>query len=568
MKMRIHGDYHLGQVLFTGQGFRHHRLRGRTGAFAGRAQAQAFAAGRRGGDAALLPLRDFERAAQEGGGAARRRGAARSRGRNSGTRTWRAVSCARTARPSPGAKFVPKDPAAFEKLLQAFLLEKAVYEVGYELNNRPDWMAIPDPRDFPGDRRRAAAAISHRRVGAGLAGRHLDCKVLIRAAIRGRFRSELYAVWLGDRPIDRLQAVGQAICQRHAVCWRRAFAPMLRDLPRTARPLLNSWPRASPRPCRRLPLLHPAVMKTTPLFVETLESRVAPAILVNGGNLLGGNGNPTTGETSSGGNTVTSSRCCPVRRSCSIDAGAADHRHLGRQKHPARHHRQHRRRHRHQPRCPTAASPIPTATPPTARTAASCCPTRSRGSPPIPSDRKTATSAGSSRAARSTTSTSAAASAASTRATASSATAPPPWSTLGTVDYNTIQPGLQNTFVLTQANASRVQRPTSATSSSTPPNQLEIFAGSGCNNAGARAAIGGTITNVTITETLTGQGSKPALFLHAGDGGAGTYGGAGRRDHQFRRHGSIAYVKVQTGDGGTVPRRRRRGRIARKPRPS
>ena len=46
-------------------------------------------------------------------------------------------------------------------------------------------------------------------------------------------------------------------------------------------------------------------MKSTPLFVETLESRVAPAILVNGGNLLGGDGNPTTGETSSGGNTVT-----------------------------------------------------------------------------------------------------------------------------------------------------------------------------------------------------------------------------------------------------------------------
>ena len=28
-------------------------------------------------------------------------------------------------------------------LLSAFLLEKAVYEVAYELNNRPTWINIP-----------------------------------------------------------------------------------------------------------------------------------------------------------------------------------------------------------------------------------------------------------------------------------------------------------------------------------------------------------------------------------------------------------------------------------------
>ena len=46
-------------------------------------------------------------------------------------------------------------------------------------------------------------------------------------------------------------------------------------------------------------------MNSNLLFVETLEARVAPAILVNGGNLLGGTGNPTTGQASSGGNTLT-----------------------------------------------------------------------------------------------------------------------------------------------------------------------------------------------------------------------------------------------------------------------
>ena len=46
-------------------------------------------------------------------------------------------------------------------------------------------------------------------------------------------------------------------------------------------------------------------MTSNSLFVEPLEPRIAPAILVQGGNLLGGNGNPTTGETSNGANTVT-----------------------------------------------------------------------------------------------------------------------------------------------------------------------------------------------------------------------------------------------------------------------
>src|SRR4051812_31398326 len=37
--------------------------------------------------------------------------------------------------------------------------------------------------------------------------------------------------------------------------------------------------------------------------LEVLESRIAPALLINGANLLGGGG-PTTGESSAGGNSL------------------------------------------------------------------------------------------------------------------------------------------------------------------------------------------------------------------------------------------------------------------------
>jgi maltose alpha-D-glucosyltransferase/alpha-amylase len=38
---------------------------------------------------------------------------------------------------------IPEDPEQVKILLDAFILEKALYEVGYELNNRPDWVDLP-----------------------------------------------------------------------------------------------------------------------------------------------------------------------------------------------------------------------------------------------------------------------------------------------------------------------------------------------------------------------------------------------------------------------------------------
>jgi maltose alpha-D-glucosyltransferase/alpha-amylase len=41
------------------------------------------------------------------------------------------------------APFLPREPAQRDVLLGIYLLEKAVYELGYELNNRPGWVRVP-----------------------------------------------------------------------------------------------------------------------------------------------------------------------------------------------------------------------------------------------------------------------------------------------------------------------------------------------------------------------------------------------------------------------------------------
>jgi maltose alpha-D-glucosyltransferase/alpha-amylase len=42
-----------------------------------------------------------------------------------------------------GEAFIPDDPADRRLLVELFLLEKVCYEVRYELDHRPDWVAIP-----------------------------------------------------------------------------------------------------------------------------------------------------------------------------------------------------------------------------------------------------------------------------------------------------------------------------------------------------------------------------------------------------------------------------------------
>ena len=42
-----------------------------------------------------------------------------------------------------GASFLPGQPSQLQLMLDAHLSEKALYELQYELNNRPDWAYIP-----------------------------------------------------------------------------------------------------------------------------------------------------------------------------------------------------------------------------------------------------------------------------------------------------------------------------------------------------------------------------------------------------------------------------------------
>jgi 1,4-alpha-glucan branching enzyme len=59
-------------------------------------------------------------------------------------RTWVSASFLKAyLNTAKGASFLPKDPGHVALLLDALMLDKALYELLYELNNRPDWVRIP-----------------------------------------------------------------------------------------------------------------------------------------------------------------------------------------------------------------------------------------------------------------------------------------------------------------------------------------------------------------------------------------------------------------------------------------
>ena len=125
------------------------RLRGRAGAAAARAPPQALAAARRRGHAALVRLRRLGQRAPARHARARGLGGARARGAS-----WPA-----TSRPSTPSLLPAGEAPHAHQLLSIFELEKAVYELRYELNNRPDWVRHPGGRHRPPARGAAADAI-------------------------------------------------------------------------------------------------------------------------------------------------------------------------------------------------------------------------------------------------------------------------------------------------------------------------------------------------------------------------------------------------------------------------
>jgi maltose alpha-D-glucosyltransferase/alpha-amylase len=144
LRIRVHGDYHLGQTLrtpdddwviidFEGEPARSLAERRRRSSalkdVAGMLRSFAYARG------------VAERAAEVSSAAARE-----VRGRldawESGAR-HAFLEGYRHALGSAANRFVPDDSEAFARALAAWELDKALYEVAYEARNRPDWLELP-----------------------------------------------------------------------------------------------------------------------------------------------------------------------------------------------------------------------------------------------------------------------------------------------------------------------------------------------------------------------------------------------------------------------------------------
>jgi maltose alpha-D-glucosyltransferase/alpha-amylase len=141
-RIRIHGDYHLGQVLRAKTDYIILDFEG---------EPARPLPERRAKQSALKDVAGMLRSFSYGAYATLMNWSARH-GEDLGrlerwARLWERSTAAEFLRgyreATTGAAFLPSDIADFGKLLDAYRLNKALYEVLYELNNRPAWVRIP-----------------------------------------------------------------------------------------------------------------------------------------------------------------------------------------------------------------------------------------------------------------------------------------------------------------------------------------------------------------------------------------------------------------------------------------
>ncbi|WP_052667796.1 maltose alpha-D-glucosyltransferase [Nitriliruptor alkaliphilus] len=146
-RIRTHGDYHLGQVLWTGRDLVIIDFEGEPARPLGERRLKRSALR----DVAGM-LRSFQYASHSALRFQVERGAVTpERESYEELRSWLAVWNRWTSAgflrgyltTAAGHGFVPDDPDHTAILLDTFLLEKAIYELGYEMNNRPEWVDIP-----------------------------------------------------------------------------------------------------------------------------------------------------------------------------------------------------------------------------------------------------------------------------------------------------------------------------------------------------------------------------------------------------------------------------------------
>ncbi|MGA6926830.1 MAG: putative maltokinase, partial [Desulfosarcina sp.] len=145
LRTRCHGDYHLGQVLHTGRDFVIIDFEGEPA----RPLSERLIKRSPLRDVAGM-LRSFHYATSMALQAAEKRGWLHPDNRplvHSWAEYWYqwmgAIFLKEYIGVAGQGQFLPSTDAERQVLLDSYLLDKAIYELGYELDNRPDWVAIP-----------------------------------------------------------------------------------------------------------------------------------------------------------------------------------------------------------------------------------------------------------------------------------------------------------------------------------------------------------------------------------------------------------------------------------------